>query len=151
MFYVYDLIDPRDGAVFYVGKGCRGRITRHEAYAKRGALGRKCDRIRAIWKDGGEVQRRYVRHFTDEAEAYRFEAEHIAAIGLGKLTNAVRGGAGKARPFRWSPRLARQHAVTIATLRRILVAGQRLWLGPYEITDICLGVLARIDADLVAG
>lgn len=150
MFYVYELIDPRDGAAFYVGKGCRGRITQHEAYAKRGALGRKCDRIRAIWRDGGQVQRRYVKHFTDEAEAYRFEAEHIAAIGIGELTNEVPGGTGKLMPFRWSPRLIRQHATTISALRRILGARQRLWLGPYAITDICHGVLARIDADLAS-
>ena len=30
-YYVYELIDPRDDRVFYVGKGKKGRIDQHEA------------------------------------------------------------------------------------------------------------------------
>ena len=29
MYYVYELIDPRDGAVFYVGKGQGNRVSQH--------------------------------------------------------------------------------------------------------------------------
>ena len=32
-FYVYELIDPRDGKVFYIGKGQGRRIYGHEAEA----------------------------------------------------------------------------------------------------------------------
>ena len=32
MFYVYNLIDPRDKSVFYVGKGKGNRMYKHEQY-----------------------------------------------------------------------------------------------------------------------
>ena len=34
-YYVYELIDPRDDRVFYVGKGKKGRIDQHEAEARK--------------------------------------------------------------------------------------------------------------------
>lgn len=32
MFYVYNLIDPRDNSIFYVGKGKGNRMYKHEQY-----------------------------------------------------------------------------------------------------------------------
>jgi hypothetical protein len=40
MFYVYELIDPRDGKVFYVGKGKGERAWQHEIDVRRGDQGR---------------------------------------------------------------------------------------------------------------
>ena len=91
-FYVYELIDPRTGAVFYVGKGVRGRIDQHERDARAGVESRKCDVIRAIEADGLRIVKKRVRSFADEQEAYDFEAEHIDTIGLENLTNVVAGG-----------------------------------------------------------
>ena len=32
MFYVYNLIDPRNNSIFYVGKGKGNRMYKHEQY-----------------------------------------------------------------------------------------------------------------------
>ena len=91
-FYVYELIDPRDGSSFYVGKGQRNRITAHEAEAASGRESRKCARIREIWADGFVVERRRVFETDDEVLAYEREVALIAQIGLDKLTNVSPGG-----------------------------------------------------------
>lgn len=93
-YYVYHLIDPRCGSVFYVGKGARGRIDAHERAAKRSVSHPKCDRIRAIWESGREVTKVRVKSFADEAEAFKYEAEEIDRIGLINLTNLIAGGGG---------------------------------------------------------
>lgn len=92
MFYVYTLTDPRDGAVFYVGKGSGRRIEAHEAEARKGGHSRKCDRIRDIWSSGADVQRNVVSKHEDENEALQAEFDLIEAIGLENLTNVVPGG-----------------------------------------------------------
>ncbi|MFN3352937.1 MAG: GIY-YIG nuclease family protein [Brevundimonas sp.] len=92
MFYVYQLIDPRDRQPFYVGKGKGRRIHRHEAEARRGVHSAKCDRIRAIWADGLAVERHVVAEYGDENEALAAEFDLIAAIGLDSLTNVLPGG-----------------------------------------------------------
>jgi hypothetical protein len=91
-YYVYELIDPRDKSVFYVGKGTGKRIDHHELEARRGRVSRKCDRIREIESAGLLVAKRKVKQFSDEVEAYLFEADHIEALGLHNLTNVLPGG-----------------------------------------------------------
>lgn len=91
MYYVYHLIDPRSGDVFYVGKGIGRRIHAHDREARRGGTGAKCDRIRAIWQSGLQVGKKVVREFGDESAAYAFEKREIERFGLAKLCNAVRG------------------------------------------------------------
>jgi LEM3-like protein len=93
-YYVYELVDPRNGEVFYVGKGCRGRIDAHEVEARAGRLSRKCDRIREIETAGQVVGKRKVRTFVDEGATYDFEVELIEAHGLARLTNVSSGGFG---------------------------------------------------------
>lgn len=92
MFYVYTLTDPRDGAVFYVGKGSGRRIEAHEAEARKGGHSRKCDRIRDIWSSGAEVRRDVVSRHDDENEALDAECLLIDSIGLDVLTNVLPGG-----------------------------------------------------------
>ena len=94
VFYVYHLIDPRDGEVFYVGKGSGNRPESHTIEAKRGVSSMKCDRIRAILDSGSSVQADIVRRFEDEAEAYSFEAYEITRIGRENLTNIAPGVGG---------------------------------------------------------
>lgn len=93
-FYVYHLIDPRNGKVFYVGKGSGNRVAHHERDAKklRFANSPKEALIHEIWMDGLEVERRIVQRFDVEAEAYVFEKQEIARIGLWNLTNLSKGG-----------------------------------------------------------
>ncbi len=92
MYYVYELIDPRDSLPFYVGKGQRDRVRQHEKEAIRGVISAKCNRIRAILKAKLKVSHRIVRRFEFEADAYSFETEHIDAIGITNLTNVMLGG-----------------------------------------------------------
>lgn len=91
-FYIYELIDPRDGQIFYIGKGSRNRVDHHEGEAARGVVSRKCDRIREIVASGHSVQKRIAARFADEYSAYEAERRAIEAIGLARLTNMQRGG-----------------------------------------------------------
>lgn len=153
-FYVYELIDPRNGAVFYIGKGSRNRIDQHEREAIGGKHSRKCNLIREIMGYGYLIDKRIVQYFADEAAAYKFEADHIEAIGLDRLTNVIPGGTGAftlpelSGP--WTARDIRVHAATIAKLLRILHANLRIFLGPFDITEITRGLLKRIRSEVGA-
>jgi hypothetical protein len=91
-YYVYELIDSRDGSPFYVGKGKGRRVDQHERQARKGTHSPKCNRIRAIWDAGGKVEKRIVREFAREDDAYAFEAQLVERHGLQNLTNIVKGG-----------------------------------------------------------
>jgi len=93
-FYVYELVDTLSGLAFYVGKGCGDRMSQHERDAKVGKRSKTCNRIRKIWRLGGEVQCVEVRRFAREDRAYRFEQALIKEIGLSRLTNITLGGVG---------------------------------------------------------
>lgn len=93
-WYVYELIDPRDLAVFYVGKGTGKRIDAHEAEAacKPQVCSRKLNKIRDILQSGSAVYKRQVAFFWDEQAAYDHETVVIAEYGLAALTNVLPGG-----------------------------------------------------------
>jgi hypothetical protein len=92
-YYVYILARP-NGKPFYVGKGQRNRIYAHEGEARTDCRCHKCQVIRKIWRNGGEVQRYKVLTTHDEAEAYAYEVQLIALIGRESLTNINEGGLG---------------------------------------------------------
>ena len=94
VFYVYELVDPRDGVVFYVGKGKGRRIDQHEKEARAGGKGRKADKIREIEALGLSIIKRRVATFGSAVDALRREAELINEHGLENLTNVMPGGAG---------------------------------------------------------
>lgn len=91
-FYVYQLIDPRDGEVFYVGKGCGQRSSQHARDAIGGRVGNaeKFKRISAIHADGERVVEHIVHRDLSEAEALRIERQMIGELRE-QLTN-IRGG-----------------------------------------------------------
>jgi hypothetical protein len=94
-FYVYRLIDPRNGETFYVGKGCGDRVFHHAAAndsafkdfeADASVLNARLGRIRDIIADGLEVIRVIHRHGMTEDEALHVEAALIDAYpGLTNL------------------------------------------------------------------
>jgi hypothetical protein len=94
MYYVYTLAYP-DGRVFYIGKGTGDRIERHEQEARGNARERnpfKCNVIRKIWADGGQVVKTILAYFDTEQDAHMYE---IALISLmDGLTNLTNGGEG---------------------------------------------------------
>lgn len=92
-FYVYALVDPRDGATFYIGKGTGQRLLAHgfEADIDGGNRGNhaKLARIRDIRAAGLEPQLDIVRHGLNEPESFLVEAALIDSID--GLTNTVAG------------------------------------------------------------
>lgn len=92
-FCVYVLCRP-DGRPFYVGKGSGKRVFDHEVEARNGHKCHKCNIIRKIWRQGGEIQRYTVFTTDDQEEAYAYERELIASIGREHLANNTDGGTG---------------------------------------------------------
>jgi hypothetical protein len=93
-YYVYRLIDPRNGETFYVGKGITNRVFDHakgELGAKDDVLTDKLRRIRKIIVDGFEVIHVIHRHGMDERQAYQVEAALIDAYP--EVTNQIGGRA----------------------------------------------------------
>lgn len=96
-YYVYHLIDPRNGQVFYVGKGSGDRINHHERDARklRFANTEKESVIHDIWDAGLSVKKEIVARFNVEANAFQFEKSEIFRIGHANLTNVCGGGSGE--------------------------------------------------------
>jgi hypothetical protein len=89
-WYVYRLIDPRNGETFYVGKGKGNRVFAHvkaDLNAEDPSL--KLQRIRQVQLAGLEVDHVIHRHGMDEQTAYQVEAALIDAYP--GITNEVVG------------------------------------------------------------
>lgn len=92
-YYVYVLRDPRDGQVFYVGKGLGARIFSHAREAERHGERAKLERIRSIVTTGQSVEHLVVRSGLSEHESFVVEQaviDALSATGVG-LTNLVKG------------------------------------------------------------
>jgi hypothetical protein len=84
-FYVYALRDPRDGVVFYVGKGVKNRWHEHilNANSKNDDQSLKLERIRNIEQSGNDVDAFIIRSgIQTEKAAYDVEAAVIHAYRL---------------------------------------------------------------------
>lgn len=116
--YVYVLLDPRkpgkfqykvnetvislDFEPFYVGKGVRSRMLRHEAHARKFPEPKqhdfKTNKIRSIHREGMNLISVKICEVLTDEEACQFEMALIQAIGRfsdgGPLTNYTLGGEG---------------------------------------------------------
>src|SRR5713226_879536 len=123
-FYVYilnrpakpdtspDIINPDGTVPFYVGKGSNGRITNHEACARRNEACRHitCRVIRKVWREGGEISREKVIEQLSEEEAFNQEKSLIAygrQMGW-PLKNLTDGGEG-ASGYKTDPAQVEKH------------------------------------------
>lgn len=92
-YYVYLLISPLDGRVFYVGKGKQRRARCHWADFRNGKvpLGKKRDELLLIHHAGQEPRIDILQAELSESEAYEIEAAMITAIGYERLANVQPG------------------------------------------------------------
>lgn len=84
MYYVYQLIDPRNNLPFYVGKGKGKRAYYHTYKNKKGKNTEnpyKDHIIRQILCEGLEPRVEYLFHTKDESDAYLFETALIKKLG----------------------------------------------------------------------
>jgi hypothetical protein len=93
MYYVYKLIDPRNQKTFYVGKGTKNRMYKHEQYSLRGKLpnGNKdlYDKILEIKCLNLEIIYEKVFETKSESDSYLYENKLINKIGIENLCNVV--------------------------------------------------------------
>lgn len=81
-YYVYRLIDPRNGETFYVGKGKDNRVFTHANGKQNGKIeepSEKLQRIRQIQNSGFHVEHIIHRHGLEQREAEEVEAALIDA------------------------------------------------------------------------
>lgn len=99
IYFVYALIDPRDGSIFYIGKGKNNRPYRHLEEAKKtNKINkgqnpykiRKIKNILAAEYDCYEIK--YLHENLSEKEAFELEIKEIASHD--NLTNISLGGEG---------------------------------------------------------
>ncbi|MBA1156918.1 GIY-YIG nuclease family protein [Microvirga mediterraneensis] len=104
-FYVYQLVDPRSGLPFYVGKGQGRRAWDHQRAVKTGKSGgntRKVAKIQEILKSGQDVEVRIVAVYDTEVEALDHEFRLVDADPT--LTNVMPGGCGRVESPEWARR-----------------------------------------------
>ena len=113
-FYVYRLIDPRNGETFYVGKGQENRIFAHargdltDDAEQKDAVDLKLQRIKEIKAVGLEVSHVVHRHGIDnERVAYEIEAALIDAYP--GLANKVKGQGAKSFGLRHAEQIIREY------------------------------------------
>lgn len=91
--YAYLLIDPRNGQIFYVGKGVRRRLAAHAKMVRAGKVDNteKFRRIAAIQAQGREPLAVVFAGGMSDRDALRVEKELIKALRGQGLTN-ISGG-----------------------------------------------------------
>jgi hypothetical protein len=93
-YYVYELVNTLDGKTFYVGKGRKRRMYIHENRAskptlQKGENPKLRNKIRFIWKNGGQIVYKQTLFTDDNLEAYTKETDRIKEIGLENLCNLL--------------------------------------------------------------
>ena len=95
-YYVYNLIDPRNNSVFYVGKGTGNRAYQHEMAVRRNrdrySRTEKEKLIGCIVDSGFSVGIVITNTYDNEADALYEEEMQIMSFGIENLTNQVRKG-----------------------------------------------------------
>ena len=117
-FYVYRLIDPRNGETFYVGKGTGNRVFAHakdELRTDKDALTDKLERIREIRLDGFQVAHVIHRHGMDKGTAFEVEAALIDAYP--EATNLVCGSGSDEHGLRHSRQIIEHYEAPEAVFK----------------------------------
>ncbi|XP_042862058.1 uncharacterized protein LOC122247113 isoform X3 [Penaeus japonicus] len=126
-------------AIFYIGKGSRGRPYYHLYEAIKSLesgkkKNKKIERIHDIWSEGVGVVSLHVFQNTIPVEAWTREAAMITAIGLGNLSNSIQGTFyGLPSTWRWAERRRLGTHLLWRTLQIFLQEGERQ-LRPSDVT-----------------
>src|SRR6266511_1738117 len=138
-YYIYRLIDPRNGETFYVGKGRGNRVFAHiraEQNLKGDRLENKLTHIHQIRLAGFEVAHVIHRHGMDERTAFEVEAALIDAYP--GLTNIVGGHHGNDFGTMHADEIVRRYAAGPAVFKHkallISVNKSSAETSPYEAT-----------------
>lgn len=100
-YYVYQLIDPRTGLAFYIGKGSRFRHNQHLNETAESTCNQyKYRKIQSIRRSGHEPIIDIIQRFEYETDAYELEKELISSTP--NLTNIHPGGHGGVGNPGWS-------------------------------------------------
>lgn len=88
IYYVYQLVDPRNNKVFYIGKGKGRRAYSHAKFQDGNENLYKNRIIQKIISDGQQPIVEFLHeNINDESLAYMLEEKEIARVGLENLTN----------------------------------------------------------------
>ena len=95
MYYVYELIDPRNNKPFYVGKGKKRRMYVHESMVRRNKKFSNMhlfNKINQILNHDKKIRYNIIKNDLSENEAYILEKRVIKNYGLKNLCNIKPGG-----------------------------------------------------------
>jgi len=99
-FYVYNLIDPVNNIVFYIGKGCKYRYYEHIRKVKKNEIPNNnlhlFNKIKKIINLGHDVKVLFIKKNITEKEAFELEINEIKKAKKNniKLCNLTNGGEG---------------------------------------------------------
>jgi hypothetical protein len=142
-YYVYQLTDPRNGQIFYIGKGNGNRVFAHVNEAIRNPENTdKLSRIRKIREAGLEVHYDILRHGLTEKEAFEVEAAMIDY--LTQLANLKIGQASTGRGRMTVPEIIATYDPQPITIREpvLLITPRKLYkrnMSDLELYDITRG------------
>lgn len=136
-YYVYRLIDPRNGETFYIGKGKGNRVFAHaRGDIEDDSLTEKMSRIRAINLAGLEVAHVVHRHGLGEKTAFEVEAALIDAYP--GISNIMDGHGNSEFGAMHSEEILTRYAAKVANFKHkaVLISVNRSALesSPYEAT-----------------
>lgn len=136
-YYVYRLIDPRNGETFYIGKGKGNRVFEHaKGSLEDDSLTEKMSRIREILMAGFKVGHVIHRHGLHEKAAFEVEAALIDAYP--GITNAAGGHGSSERGAMHSKEVINRYCADVADFKHkailINVNKSSLEASPYEAT-----------------
>jgi hypothetical protein len=129
-YYAYLLVDPRNGQVFYIGKGVRRRMATHARLARAGRVdnAEKFRRIAAIHAAGSEVVELVFTGGLSERDALAVEKELIAALKDCGLTNISGGNCTNAERLEEVVAAFKRNCVPELIWRLTASPAQRAWV-----------------------
>ena len=121
-YYVYRLIDPRNGETFYIGKGKGNRVFAHASgdIAEEDEVSEKLRRVRDIRVSGFDVAHVIHRHGLDNKTAYEVEAALMDAYP--GVANIAGGHYSSERGAMHANEIIQEYGAQIADFRHPMLA-----------------------------